>query len=375
MEKPGSSVIRYFRYALAFVFVFFLNVPSAVCEPVNPRLGAASKALAPAVVVDSDLDSKNLSMRRHLMKLLAAKDFKALDELAADMRANPMQMPDGESMLDYFYKSFVWERRLHNEILSQEDVREMLIKMIPWTKSRPESITPRIITAKLFIKEAWIARGGGYAGSVSADGWAKMKQDELAALSILTEAQKLKLSCPYWYYLMLTLAKDQSWPPQRSAALLSEGLAKYPYYKPLYFMRCVDLQPRWGGAPGEWETTMNKWADKLGGIEGDKLYAQMVWYIDSTHWYSTGDGRTTLFTDFRLEYPRIKRGMEALLKQYPTSVSLLSEYCHLACAAGDAQEAVKLFANLGGCVDLDAWGSKLEFDQYRNTFLKPHSQP
>jgi hypothetical protein len=134
----------------------------------------------------------------------------------------------------------------------------------------------------------------------------------------------------------------------------------------LYFSKAIALQPRWGGRSGEWENFIRETADRVGGIEGDKFYAQQVWYVLSLHWYT----ESNLFREFRLDYPRIKRGFEALRSAFPASVSVLSAFCYLASQAGDKPVAWHLFKELAGRVDKDVWWGEQNFATWRNFVLR-----
>ena len=234
--------------------------------------------------------------------------------------------------------------------------------MTEWVKARPNSVTAKIALANLWWQSAWKARGGGYANTVNDQGWKLMEEREGYALGLLNDAKKLKETCPRWYYTMLQIAKDQSWDKARYDAIFNESIAKYPDYKSSYFSKVLDLQPRWGGAAGEWEQFIAQSADKVGGENGDKFYAQMVWAVEFTHWYHKGN----IFREFKISYPRVKKGFEILMKEYPNSLSVTSAYCHAATASGDRQEAAMLFAKLGGRVDCEVWWSEQSFLSWRN---------
>ncbi|MBI2810585.1 MAG: hypothetical protein HYX67_07145 [Candidatus Melainabacteria bacterium] len=83
----------------------------------------------------------------------------------------------------------------------------------------------------------------------------------------------------------------------------------YPNYVPTYLHSVYYLQPRWYGVGDEWVTYATKEADKVGGDEGDKLYARMVGNV--AHLYNN------LYQEVpSLNQKRVDRGNALLDKQF-----------------------------------------------------------
>jgi hypothetical protein len=296
--------------------------------------------------------------------LLTAHDYKALEQLCHDTLEGDQTLPAGLNRSDYLYSAFVLQGRDFKP-LTDGEYNQLIGQLNDWVKQFPDSVHPRVILSTVYERWAWKARGGGYAQSVSSDGWRLMSQRESVASKFAKAALAVPGSSARAYYLLLKMDKDINTPKAESDKLFKEAVDKFPNYRMFHFARILELQPRWGGGAGQWETFAKQSADAVGGIEGDKFYAQLLWYVDKTTWYAD----TGIFQLFKLDYPRAKRGFEALLAANPHSLAVLSAYCHAAATAGDKPTALKLFARLNGRMDKEAWSSAQDFDRWRKAVI------
>ncbi len=295
--------------------------------------------------------------------LLEQKKYDELDKIARELRKSGATTPQGLWKLDLFYNSFVWVPSKGTEKMSDQDYVSRIAQITAWADARPNSSTALIALSHVYYKYAWFARGGGFADKVTDTGWKLMKERNALSHQLIDKAMKLPEKDPRAYYQLLRLAKEEgNHDNNRCKQLIKEARAQFPTYKNTYFVRVLDLQPRWNGEDGEWEQFAKDSADSFGGIEGDKLYAQIVWAVERTHWYRDEN----IFRSFKLDYPRVKRGMTALQGQYPNSFSLTSMFCCLASHAGDKTTARQLFKQLAGRVDKDTWNHEQTFEYWRN---------
>jgi hypothetical protein len=116
-------------------------------------------------------------------------------------------------------------------------------------------------------------------------------------------------------------------------------------------MKVWRLEEKWYGERGDWEAFAKESADRLGGEEGDILYARLVWYVHDTRLYSNPVAESAL------DWERTKRGFEAIRRQYPDSLLALSEFCALSGFApmGARTQMRQLFDEIGNRVDLQTW--------------------
>jgi len=77
---------------------------------------------------------------------------------------------------------------------------------------------------------------------------------------------------------------------------------------PIYYFRmAIMLMPRWYGEEGELERFCQDAADHIGGINGDILYARILWFLDRNFDLDNLGKRNP-----SIDWKRVKRGIEAL---------------------------------------------------------------
>ncbi len=349
-------------YAGLLMLVIFSVTGSACSQSASQAVPEQKIDVSHLSVVDDEVDQAWAKMAKQNLALLSQGKYDELEKIASTLRQSGESFPSGKWKLDTFYNSFYKERKVYNERLKEEDYLSRFGLIQAWLKAKPQSVTARVALAGLYCKYAWFARGGGYANTVSGSGWKLMAERNAAARKNLEEALLLPEKDPHAYYLLLQIAKDESYAEAKYAQIFNEAITRFPHYKSAYFAKVLDLQPRWGGQDGEWEQFIKESADKVGAVEGDKFYAQLVWAVEYTHWYH----QEIIFKEFQLDYPRIKRGMDSLRAQYPDSMSLASQYCNLASRAGDKVTATKLFKELDGRVDKEAWSNEETYEYWRH---------
>src|SRR5204863_10147801 len=105
--------------------------------------------------------------------------------------------------------------------------------------------------------------------------------------------------------------------------------------------RAVYLLPRWNGEEGEWEKDLAKSADRVGGDEGDVLYARGVWEIN----HYAGSEVETAFKENKSRWTRADRGFGLVVKQFPDSLQTKSSVAILPPKAAERKRARAILAN------------------------------
>ena len=98
---------------------------------------------------------------------------------------------------------------------------------------------------------------------------------------------------------------------------------------------------------------ITKAADRIGGDEGDMLYARLVRRV-----YCYSDSPDDV-VDLQLSWPRLKHGMELICNRYPHSTEMVNYFCFFACLAKDQPVAKFLFQHIGTKTDEHLWGDTL----------------
>ena len=174
----------------------------------SKRQQAGSSALPFNVTPVHTPETKELGdIRNQASALLKAKDYDELDELAAKFRSSKEQYADGTWKLSELYFGLAVSNNFYgSEIfdhISDKSFEDRIVELQDWVNAKPDSITARIALAKVQDDYAWNARGGGYAGTVTDEGWRLFNERQNEAAKTLREAKSLNEKCPlYWYEMM-----------------------------------------------------------------------------------------------------------------------------------------------------------------------------
>ena len=253
--------------------------------------------------------------------LLEVKDYDKLDALAAKLRASKERFADGMWQLAIFYDGLV---PLNSEPEVVWDDRIQAIGL--WATSRPESITARVAWGYVLVNYAWKARGGGEVNTVSPDGWRLFFQRLSQAVMILKPARSLNEKCPVYWSAMMRAALGLQARRLQFDSIFDEAIRSDPDYETSYYRRAIYLLPRWYGREGEWESDLAASADKVGGEDGDMLYAQVVWNMNQFYFLNP-------FPNGELSWRRVDSGFEVIEKRFPDALEARMERAYLACLA------------------------------------------
>ena len=287
--------------------------------------------------------------------LLAAKDYDKLDDLAAKYRASKECYADGIWKLALVYDALV-----PSDKVPDAEWEARLAALRDWILAKPDSITPRVALAIDLTAYAWKARGGGWANSVTEEGWRLFEQRLNQAVDVLTQAKPLKEKCPQYWVVLMRAALGKQVNKTQFKYIFDQAINLEPDFAALYFRRAIYLLPRWYGDEGEWEKDLAQSADRIGGENGDMLYAQVVWKM---HNYMNSKN---IFKEANLSWARVGKGFDAIEKYFPNSLAAKNESAQLAGLAADKEKARKYFIQTEGKVDLSVWDDKDEFIKFAN---------
>lgn len=282
--------------------------------------------------------------------LLLAKDYDGLDALARKLRDSKECYGGGTWKFYYVYAGLDLPEGTSN---TEWTVR--LAALQDYINARTNSITARVALANDLVDYAWKARGDGWADTVTDEGWRLFGERLNEAVKVLNQAQSLKEQCPYWWSVLLIT--DLGLQAERSQydATFEHATQVWPDYAPYYARRAWYLLPRWHGTEGEWESDLEKSADRKGGDAGDLLYARVVWCMHQSHIF------TNIFKENNLSWQRVNRGFDVIEKQFPNSLAARSEHAWLAVLARDATVARKEFDQIHGQMDSSVWPNPAKF--------------
>jgi len=297
-------------------------------------------------------------MRWKLEKLLREGKYEELEKVAAAWRKPEARMLDGRWNLFVFYNSLA-----SPTASTDEGFAEARRKLGDWRAKRPQAIEPVILLADLERAYAWHARGGGWANTVTDEGWRLMGERLDKAKSLLDSVYDRRLECPQWVNTMQSVALGQGWPDDKVKSMLDEAIAAWPEYWLYYFSEARRLLPRWGGAPGEWE----KFSRSFPGDLGKELSARIPWAQQWAYW--------NLFRDTDVPWSQMKAGFERMVQRYPDSTRTKSAFAVFAGMADDRETCKRLLDELGDKVNIEFWISWQNVELARAWIADPNHPP
>jgi hypothetical protein len=299
------------------------------------------------VPVENELCKAKRDIETQAVALLGVGKYSELDALAASFRKSQDSFANGFWSLSLFYQALT---DLETEAPEAQWQRRVAL-LRRWFEEDVDCITPRVALAQALVGYAWHARGSSWAPDVPKDAWRVVNERVTEANRILEAARNLPEKCPFWYSTWMTAVFLADVSREQYDKVFSEALENFPPYTPFYFKRAYYLQERWFGEAGEWQKFAKESADRRGGEQGDILYAQIVWHLHDLRIYKNP------IAESAVEWPRVQRGFEAMRRQHPQSLLVLSEYCSISGFAPTGARPLmrSLFAELGNRVDLSVW--------------------
>ena len=294
------------------------------------------------------------AMKLHVRQLRRSGDTAGLEAVAAELRNSKESLDGGTWFLTHFYRNAAY-------VTDDEPAASEAMEFYEsWAKKSPQSITAQVCLSDALVSYAWNARGGGYANTVTSEGWRVMGERLDRAWQILENAGKLDEQCPGWFEVAQRVALGQSWERADYFEMVDEAIRREPTYGAYYTKACYWLLPRWHGEPGDFEKWIAVQADSYPENLRDRQYARLVWMADLMP--VKGE---LFFRRGRLDWPRAKRGFEQWLAEDPHNLNIRFEYTGLALLANDRETAREQFEITGGIYYPGMWKNEEQFEQAR----------
>ncbi len=224
-----------------------------------------------------------------------------------------------------------------------------------WIAAKPESAAARINLAQGYLGYAWVARGSGYASTVTDTGWKLFGERAALSASILAEAANLKEKDPYWFETLQTVALAQGWDKSQAREVMELAVAFEPGYYHFYREHANYLLPRWYGVEGEVEAYDEEVADRVGGPEGDVLYFEIASLVACQC-----DAEKTALQNF--SWARIKSGYFSLGQLYGISSRKRNRFASMAYKEDDKPAGRLALEQIAEDWDEGVWVKREKFD-------------
>lgn len=279
------------------------------------------------------------------------KQFAFLDDEARKLRREKTRLTGGYWKLRAFYKGI--------ESPLTDDGWESHINLLrEWIKQNPKSVTAHVGLALSHISYAWVARGDGYANTVSEEGWKLLHERLAEAEAVLANTMSLTETCPQLYVAWLMLARAQGWDLRRYEMLFSDAIKIEPTYYYFYQEKAMNLLPRWHGEPGDWEGFVDSIIQTVPGDEAAVIYFQVYSLLMPMH-------GITFIQEHYTAWENLYKGFQVIDRKYGMTPLLLNQACYMAMSSNHAPVAVELFDRIGEDWHEDVWEDKSHFEGTR----------
>lgn len=229
-----------------------------------------------------------------------------------------------------------------------------------WVAQRPKSHFAHAAYGNILIDEAWQARGGGWANTVTPEGWRLFEERLKKAREELEYAYELDPSDPIPPAHLITVAKGLSLDRSEMEKQFQRGIAVSPDECLLYEKKLGYLMPKWAGTEEEMfdfarEVATNSPPDSLAPL----ILVQAHWEIFNR---SNKDRRY-------FQQPEVWNEMKGvysrLCDKFPEAKERRNWFALTAFYAEDYETAARQLQIIGEDWIPSVWGSRSFFDRVR----------
>jgi hypothetical protein len=238
---------------------------------------------------------------------------------------------------------------------NSENLADHLEKLTAWQAECPDSTYPLVVMAGATIQHAWDARGDGFAGTVTEEGWRLFHERLVDARLLLEEAEAKGVKDAMLYCHLITLAMGEGVDRDQTMGWFKAGVQIDPHCQRLYESMARYLLPRWHGEEGDIDRFAKEVLELAPGEPGLIAFANLAYFKRfnepvSLFW---GDyDRSTLV-----------KSAEALVQENPEPQAL--NFAAYAAWIAQDREAAKRFRGLmGDDVVERIWGNRQRYDVF-----------
>lgn len=256
--------------------------------------------------------------------------FEKLDSTIKMLSNQDCKLLDGQPTLNFIVNGFKEAYKRINPTL-------VLPKIHMLQKAHPEAAYPFLAEATYWIDYAWVARGGGFASSVTEENWklfyARMKN----AQTVLIRNKVVGSTMPAWYEYMVKIQMMLDDSQEEQDKIFFEGVERYKNFLPLYISKRNALEPKWGGSWEAIDKFINWSVNNTKDTQGLRMYALLYFGVHDNMLADLNFWKETL-----VKWPKFKQGLEDLTRLAPKSQYNLNIYASMACEANDKKTYLKV---------------------------------
>jgi hypothetical protein len=312
--------------AAATVKPFDVSARSEMLQPLKIACdsAAAAPAMSAAKPQPKEAADERAAFRISVAKKLLAKQFVALDSVAAELRSTKPHFDTGSWKLQTFFDTFdVAQEPL--TAAGRDKTRQLLDEWYRATKSN----TSRLASAFFEYSVAWAERGGGFNNTVTESAAGRFEvhlAKAVDAVHALDKGGHCDAPC-----LVLWIQSENlgGWSEPLRRIVKNE-----PAYWHAYVIASYFLLPQWGGGDGDIEKFAVEAANATRLVLGDALYMKIINEIYPEIGYK-----------LKIDWPRMRNGFESFLVRFPRAENIRRRFVFFAWKMNDRETAKHLLAD------------------------------
>lgn len=238
-----------------------------------------------------------------LFKLYQDERFGDLDAVLTCLSRDTRSFKSGKPASAAVYRMF---RRLNGDSVSAAEIER--VKRWSVAAAQP-SVFAEFAALRLRYAFSWKARGGASFSNTPNEQMRAFRDGMSGAEAALYRATAELRNTPMWHQLLLAVAGDLPASQTNMMSIFQDGVKRWPTNYDFHEVVLTRLVPRWGGSWEKVDAFITHHAALLAGSEQDAMYARLYAAV----LLAIGDDPKAT----RIDWNRMKRGLEALVKLYP----------------------------------------------------------
>jgi hypothetical protein len=292
-------------------------------------------------------------------RALEERRFDDLDAMHAEWLAGPVRTRDGTWLLEAFEWAF-------DAKFSSDSPARLQALFEDWGAKAPASRLRAVAHSHMWQRRALKLRADRCATrQVPTDPKVYAILLERAATALAAEGAMAH--SPLAYSTALRIAGARGEAPERLEAILAEGTARFPAYRPMYWARMSFLLPEWGGSERALDEFARSAAERSRDLEGRSFYALL--YADVLREACQG----VTIVDSAATWPELKESFEDLVARHDDAQNW-NLFGTLACRFRDVETTARVLARMGAQANLGVWSSGASTESCR-AMIRPARKP
>ena len=264
--------------------------------------------------------------KRRVDRLIIDSDLDLLERAETELGFSRDRFPSGQYYFDAWFLSLYTLFTLPNEHLYR--------LASAWAKAKGEDGYVKLAEALMRYGEAWVARGTGYANTVTPEAWNIYWRKLREADKVLDSASdKLKSMGP-WHVLKLRIAYQLPELKGSRADLLDAASTAWPDYTSIYTTAMRYSLPKWGGSYEEVDRIARLAVARSKGMDAS-MYAVVYERMFSFEC-------DCILPESAADWNLMKKGFRDIEAQGRADADTWKFYGKLACQMRDREEARRL---------------------------------